>query len=297
MACRPGPSRSHTEAFLFMRGAASQRRRFASAQDEWSDDRVSLLRAEEGEGGAPPWVPRVEGLNYMMTRIEGKVAELASLHLHHLSRPGMEEGGEEEKIIQRLTGDATTLFGAAQKQVVEVQSMAKRVRGRERVVVTNIVTALVVRLQELTERFRSSQGGYLRRMEAREERSSQYFATFQGEDDGLLVEAAWSQQDVLLMEDQGRVLRRREEEISNVVRSIQDLNTIFKELATMVAEQGEVVDRIEVSIEAAGAKVEDGLEQLKQAAKHQKSNRKMQCILCLGPSLVLLILVLVWVKS
>lgn len=59
MACRPGPSRSHTEAFLFMRGAASQRRRFASAQDEWSDDRVSLLRAEEGEGarrlGCPGW--------------------------------------------------------------------------------------------------------------------------------------------------------------------------------------------------------------------------------------------------
>ena len=70
-----------------------------------------------------------------------------------------------------------------------------------------------------------------------------------------------------------------------------------EELATMVVEQGEVVDRIEVSIEAAGAKVEEGLEQLKQAAKHQKSNRKMQCILCLGPTLVLLILVLVWVKS
>lgn len=218
----------------------------------------------------------------------------------HLSRPGLEEGNEEERTIQRLTLEITGLFGTAQKQLVSLQGVSRGLGGREGLVVANIVTSLVVRLQEITERFRASQGGYLRRVEAREQRSSQYFSTFQGEDDGLLVEESgggWSQQDVVLVEDQGRIIRQREQEIANIVQSIQDLNTIFKELAGMVSEQGEMVDRIDYNIEHAGIKVEEGLKQLQQASKQQAKNRKMKCILCLGPGLIVLLLILVLVKS
>merc|ERR1711934_244465 len=151
-------------------------------------------------------------------------------------------------------------------------------------------------------RFRGSQGSYLRKVEPREKQSSQYFSTFQGEeeeeDDGLLVAgASWSQQDVILMEDQSKLLRKREQEITSIVQSIQDLNTIFKELATMVSEQGEMVDRIDVNIENASIKVDEGLRQLQQAHKYQKANRKMKCIMCLAPTLILLLLVLIVVKS
>ena len=305
MGARAPPSRSHTEAFLFMRTSGLQRRRFATEQEEgeqYGDDaRVSLLRGEEGEGGlVPDWAGRVEGLNYQITRVEGKVGELATLHTKHLSRPGLEEGDQEERTIQRLTLEITGLFGTAQKQLVALQGVSRGLGGRERLVVANIVTSLVVRLQEITERFRASQGGYLRRVEAREQRSSQYFSTFQGEDDGLLVEESgggWSQQDVVLVEDQGRIIRQREQEIANIVQSIQDLNTIFKDLAGMVSEQGEMVDRIDYNIEHAGIKVEEGLKQLQQASKHQAKNRKMKCILCLGPGLVVLLLILILVKS
>ena len=105
MGARAPPGRSHTEAFLFMRTSGLQRRRFATEQEEgeqYGDDaRVSLLRGEEGEGGlVPDWAGRVEGLNYQITRVEGKVAELATLHTKHLSRPGLEEGDEEERTIQ-----------------------------------------------------------------------------------------------------------------------------------------------------------------------------------------------------
>ena len=34
-----------------------------------------------------------------------------------------------------------------------------------------------------------------------------------------------------------RALRKREEEIGHIVESIQDLNTIFRDLAQMVSEQ------------------------------------------------------------
>ena len=168
----------------------------------------------------------------------------------------------------------------------------------------NIVTNLVGRLKEITERFRSSQGNYLRRIEAREKRNSQYFSTYQDpepEDDGLLVhsqsEGGWSKQDMLMMEENTMAIKRREEEISSVVQSIQDLNTIFRDLASMVSDQGEVVDRIDYNIENTSIKVERGLEQLKKASKYQANNRKMKCIFILGLSLILLLFLLILVKS
>ena len=303
MGPRPPPSRCHTEAFLFMRSSALQRRRFVSEQEEeFNDDRVSLLRKEEEGQEAPEWASRVERLNYQMTVAEARVAELDTMHRALLNRPGMEDGDAEERNIQRLTQETTTLFSAAQRQLVELQKYSQRLRGREKLVVGNIVAALVARLQEVAERFRGSQGSYLRKVEAREKQSSQYFSTFQGEeeeeDDGLLVaRASWSQQDVILMEDQSKLLRKREQEITSIVQSIQDLNMIFKELATMVSEQGEMVDRIDVNIEHASIKVDEGLRQLQQAHKHQKANRKMKCIMCLAPTLILLLLVLIVVKS
>ena len=233
---------------------------------------------------------------------EARVAELDTMHRALLSRPGMEDGDAEERNIQRMTQETTALFSAVQRQLGELQKYSQRLRAREKLVVGNIVAALVARMQEVAERFRGSQGSYLRKVEAREKQSSQYFSTFQGEeeeeDDGLLVAgASWSQQDVILMEDQSKLLRKREQEITSIVQSIQDLNTIFKELATMVSEQGEMVDRIDVNIENASIKVDEGLRQLQQAHKHQKANRKMKCIMCLAPTLIFLLLVLIVVKS
>ena len=54
------------------------------------------------------------------------------------------------------------------------------------------------------------------------------------QDDGLMAfdntgpGSGWQQQDVIMMEENSKFLRRREQEITSVVQSIQDLNTIFK---------------------------------------------------------------------
>jgi len=272
--------------------------------DDFQDDaRVSLLRREEKlEEGvvAPAWAGRVEGLNYQISRVEAKVTELDSLHQRHLSRPTMDEGDQEEVRISKLTAETTQQFGQCQKQLQALQNSCKSIKGSQQVVVKNIVINLVGRLQEITEKFRSSQGNYLRKIEAREKRNNQYFTTLpdpEPEDDGLMVGSGWNKQDMLMMEENNTAIRRREEEINSVVQIIQDLNTIFRDLASMVTEQGEVVDRIDYNIENTSIKVEEGLEQLKKASKYQKKNRKMKCILILSVSLIFMLFLLILLKS
>ena len=52
---------------------------------------------------------------------------------------------------------------------------------------------------------------------------------------------------------------------------IVDVNTIFKDLATMVHEQGEFVDSIEANVEATQVRVSEGTEQLRQAEQYKVS--------------------------
>ena len=47
------------------------------------------------------------------------------------------------------------------------------------------------------------------------------------------------------------------------------MNTIFKDLATMVHEQGEMVDSIEVHVSEAQVRVGEGTQQLRQAEEYK----------------------------
>lgn len=103
------------------------------------------------------------------------------------------------------------------------------------------------------------------------------------------------QQLLLFEEENTRLIESREREVSKVVRSIVDLQDIFKDLAGMVHEQGTVLDRIDYNVEATQSKVQDGMKQLAKAEAYQKQNRKM-CIILVEAGLVLLLLLVLIIK-
>ena len=63
-------------------------------------------------------------------------------------------------------------------------------------------------------------------------------------------------------------LQEREKSIHQLESDIVDMNTIFKDLATMVHEQGEMVDSIEVHVSEAQVRVGEGTQQLRQAEEY-----------------------------
>lgn len=93
------------------------------------------------------------------------------------------------------------------------------------------------------------------------------------------------------------MIAEREQEVNKIVRSIADLNEIFKDLATMVHEQGTVIDRIDYNIELTQVQVHEGYKQLQKAERYQRKNRKMHCIFILAVVLIVLVVLLIIVKS
>ena len=55
---------------------------------------------------------------------------------------------------------------------------------------------------------------------------------------------------------------------------ILDVNTIFKDLATLVHDQGEMIDSIEANVESTHVRVQEGAEQLRQAETY-KVNKQL----------------------
>jgi len=99
----------------------------------------------------------------------------------------------------------------------------------------------------------------------------------------------------MMIQDEGdlEALQDREKAIRQLESDIVDVNTIFKDLATMVHEQGDVVDSIESNIEAATVQVTDGNDQLRQAYNYQTSARKKKLILGAVGIIILVVLVVI----
>merc|ERR1719192_2039359 len=98
-------------------------------------------------------------------------------------------------------------------------------------------------------------------------------------------------QMMLEEEDRLKELEERERSMRQLESDITDVNTIFKDLATMVHEQGEVIDSIESNIESTTVQVTTGTEQLRQAAVYQNKARRKKIILALIGLVILGILI------
>lgn len=64
-------------------------------------------------------------------------------------------------------------------------------------------------------------------------------------------------------------LREREAALRKLENDIGDVNMIFKDLAVMVHDQGEIIDSIESNVEAVQIRVTEANSHLETAKKHQ----------------------------
>lgn len=59
-------------------------------------------------------------------------------------------------------------------------------------------------------------------------------------------------------------------EVQNILSSITELHEMFKDLNTLVVEQGTVLDRVDYNIRKSQENMSKGIDQLKKAQEHQK---------------------------
>lgn len=111
----------------------------------------------------------------------------------------------------------------------------------------------------------------------------------------VLVESR--RQEVLLLDNEivfnEAIIEEREQGIQEIQHQIGEVNEIFKDLAVLVHEQGAMIDDIGSNIEGAQAATAQAKSQLVKAAKTQRSNSSLACLLLVIFGIVLLIVIIV----
>uniref|UniRef100_L7M445 Putative snare protein pep12/vam3/syntaxin 7/syntaxin 17 n=1 Tax=Rhipicephalus pulchellus TaxID=72859 RepID=L7M445_RHIPC len=81
------------------------------------------------------------------------------------------------------------------------------------------------------------------------------------------------------MDYEQALLVEREQRIRRIESDMLDCNQIFKDLANIVHEQGDVIDTIEGNIESTQHNTAQAVEQLRSAANYQRKYRRKTCCL------------------
>lgn len=298
-----------------MRNNAIRNRHIYTDQD--TSERMHLVSLNDAEQGAGPfensmppiWTDQLEEAQFTISKLKTKIQELKMLHSRHLHRPTFDENSEDEILIEHCTAEITTMFNSVHRVVQIIKSHSFEGSPKEKQLTSNVVRSLAAALQDLSIQFRSTQNNFLRQIQSREERSKIYFENPALEDDVMFahgdedidssfMNARNNQQELLYLEEENtKMVQQREQEVNAIVKSIIDLNAIFKDLSQMVADQGTILDRIDYNVEQSQTQVYEGFRQLQKADAYQRKNRKMCAILVLSGMIILMVFILIIIKT
>lgn len=102
---------------------------------------------------------------------------------------------------------------------------------------------------------------------------------------------ATSQQKMLHSND--AAIMQREREIEEIAQGIIDLSDLFRDLQTMVIDQGTMLDRIDYNVERMATDVKAAEKEIKVASGYQRKTTKRKIILLLILIIVGMIILLV----
>jgi len=105
-----------------------------------------------------------------------------------------------------------------------------------------------------------------------------------------LEEPRLAQQDEV--DFQENLIIEREGEIRQIEQSVGELNELFRDVAHLVRDQGDMLDAIDVNIENTLTDTRGADVELRSASRYQKAARNKACCLLLIMSIVLLIVIL-----
>ncbi|KAJ5772907.1 hypothetical protein N7457_007803 [Penicillium paradoxum] len=262
----------------------------------------------------PRWVDVQEEVSELLSEIAQNSAQLDKLHQKHLL-PGFGDEDlrkQDEGVIERLTQDVTRSFHECQRSIMRIETMVTEskahggVTSGEETMAKNIQISLAARVQEASARFRKKQSTYLRKLRDLEGIATPFDGAptpaqnpytdpsmMESDADRSFSQTMLQQTSQRQVGQNDAAIAQREREINDIAKGIIELSDIFRELQSMIIDQGTMLDRIDYNIERMTTEVKAADKELKVATGYQKRTTKRMIMLLLLLIVVGMIIVLV----
>jgi syntaxin 16 len=241
----------------------------------------------------PIWVDDVDTVNTLLSDITRTMSILTSMHATRIGTVFGKDLDDMEAKIQNMTESITNRFRQAEKTLMRVGAATKRVGGEEATIGSNVQRSLAKKLQELSAEFRQKQRKYLKDVQTQKSGAAAETESKFGIDlNETAREYGFNETQLAVVDDINQAVQSRDKEIVQIAKSIEELGSIFKELAVLVIDQGTILDRIDYNMEAVVEHTKEGIGQLEKAEKSQKNARPLKCIICLSITIFILLIIL-----
>lgn len=287
-----------THGFSDTPSHAEESRRLIGDTAGFDDDGDAVI---EMDVLPPRWVDIQDEVTELLADIAQKSAHLDKLHQKHLL-PGFgeeEARRQEEAVIERFTQEITRAFHDCQKAVQKIETMVREAKQQgsvsngDETMAKNIQISLASRVQDASARFRKKQSTYLKKLRGLEAGPSPFDraptpqnpytdpSLMESDADKSFSQSTLMQTSQRLTGENDAAIMQREREINDIAKGIIELSDIFRELQTMVIDQGTMLDRIDYNVEKMGTEVKAADKELKVAGNYQRRTIKRKILLLL----------------
>ena len=154
------------------------------------------------------------------------------------------------------------------KEDINVINNLSQLNANHAQIKQNVKQNIITKLNEFTKKFKLNQELYNNKFQdfvIDEEMANKSFSIKKNDE-------VKNSNDFLSTQENNDQLRRRDEDLTNLLKSVNELAQIFKDMQTLVMEQGTILDRIDYNIDIASSNVTKGKKNITKADKHMKNN-------------------------
>lgn len=251
--------------------------------------------------GLPPaWVDTVQDIESRLVRLAAQLDQMDILHKKNLL-PGFDDSLDHERSIEHLSDQVTRDFGQCQHLIKRISALIYDYPpgmqpAQEALVAKNAQIALATRLQQLTTRFRHSQSQYLNKLKGRDSRVTDFLIhsgldSVLNSDPSQVISFSQQQHQQEHPPVDTSLIDARTHAINEIAQSIIHLSELFRDLQTLVIDQGTLLDRIDYNIETAKMDLHSATKEIVKAEQLQKGGRARLCIVVLAVLILFLLII------
>lgn len=271
------------------------------------DDDVDEVQVGADTGGfMDEFFAQVQEIREMIDKIASNVEEVKMKHSTILSAPQTDDKTKEE--LEELMTDIKRTANKVRaklkviEQNIEQEEQSNKSSADLRIRKTQHAT-LSRKFVEVMNDYNACQIDYRERCKGRIQRQLEITGkTTTNEEIEEMLESgnlAVFTQDIIMETQQAKQtladIEARHADIMKLEKSIQELHDMFMDMAMLVEQQGEMIDRIEFNVEQAVDYVETAKMDTKKAVKYQsKARRKLiMIIICVVVLIAILAIILI----
>lgn len=244
----------------------------------------------------PLWVEKMNDVRAVERRIQEQMDHLERLRKEHLKVEfsSTRDESAEEADIDRAQDIIDSLFKQSEKSVKEVDhafraDLPDGGTDAELSILRNVIMCLVNELNQVSKVYRESQRRYMmdvKKQHAVSQRwaggDRQKVVEQQLENDALMdqyLQKGMTQDQIETIMLNQQMADDRVKEFERIYTSIKSLHEMFKDLNSLVIEQGAVLDRIDYNMTITHTRVQKARTELEQAARYQSAGTFKLCVM------------------